>query len=256
MEHVLFRLRIYLLHSIKSFKSKHGYGVHSPFAFSFICDIINPKTSGRFYCYEIIEQLRDSLLNDNNKIVLDNGKTSTIKRIAKKSVSPKGDGQLLFRIALFMHSKNIIELGTSLGIGTAYLASANKQAKVISIDHNTAIQGIAKQNAKKIKINNITFVNNAFNDALDTILEKMSSPDLVFFDGHHKGDATLNYFDKVRKKSHAQSVFVFHDIHWSKDMYLSWKTIKKHQNITLSIECHNIGIVFFNPIFNKQHFYA
>lgn len=254
MQHVFFRIHTYITHQLKTIRSRKGYGIHSPFAYDFIRDIINPEKSSYFYCYDAIERLRYRLRLNNKRIILDNGDYSTVKRVAKTSASPNRDGQLLFRTSLFMQSKAILELGTSLGLGTAYLSCANQAAKVISVDHNASVQNIAKENAKLLKLNNITFINGKFVDKLPSILKGIEKLDLMFCDGHHQGDATLDYFNLTKERSHAQSVFIFHDIHWSKDMYQAWLEIIKDPLVSLSIECYNCGFIFFNPELNKQHY--
>ena len=256
MQNLFFRIRSYIAHRLKTIKSRRGYGVHSPYAFNFIRTIINPETPSYFYCFNQIEQLRYRLRHNKEKVILDNGKTAFVKTIAKTSASPLHDGQLLFRTALFMQSKTLIELGTSLGISTAYLACTNKKAKVISIDHNIVIQNLAKHNANELKIKNIEFVNGKFEEALPSILKGIVKLDFVFFDGHHIGDATLRYFDIAKAKSHAQSIFIFHDIHWSKDMHQAWSSIVSDPLVSLSIECYNLGFIFFNPELNKKHYCA
>lgn len=251
----LYRLHTYFRHYFRSIRNSKGYGVHSPFAFYFISHIINPKNYYGYYCYESIEHLRMKLFGCLQTIS-NNGKETTVKSIAIKSASPANDSQRLFRLAHFMKAENIIELGTSLGIGTAYLASSNHNANVISIDHNKHLQNIAQENSNSLGLKNIRYITGDFDNALEQVLTHKEQLDLVFFDGNHKGNATLRYYNKLKTKAHRQSVFVFHDIHWSKDMNKAWQTIIQDSLISISIECYNLGIVFFNPEFNKQHFYA
>lgn len=256
MQQSFFRLYTFVAHRLKSMKSRKGYGIHSPFAFHFITQIIYPEKATYFYCFEIIEQLRYRLKHNPQIIVDDKGQKRTIKKIATTSLTSRYDGQLLFRTAHVMHSKTLVELGTSLGLGTAYIACANKKAKVISIDHNSTVQTLAKKNTDELKIKNIKYINGTFENTLGPVLEKIERLDFIFFDGHHQGDATLHYFDIAKAKSHAKSVFVFHDIHWSTDMHQAWQKIIKDTSVSLSIESYNMGFVFFDPELNKQHFLA
>jgi predicted O-methyltransferase YrrM len=75
------------------------------------------------------------LLNDQRQLTMEDfGAGSRVKKnnvrsvddIAHSSLKPKKFGQLLFRIVDAYAPRNILELGTSLGITTAYLASAKK----------------------------------------------------------------------------------------------------------------------------------
>lgn len=256
MHQLFFRLHTYITHHLRTILSRRGYGIHSPFAFDIVTNIINPERPSYFYFFDHIEQLRYKLKDNSTSVRLVNSERTSIRKVARKSTSPRRDGQLLFRIALYMQSKTIIELGTSLGIGTAYLACANKKAQVTSLDHNVHIQKQAKQNLQILGINNVTLVNGTFDDTLPQALESMEALDMIFIDGHHQGKATLEYYEIVKTKMHHKSVCIFHDIHWSEDMYQAWKQVTQDPSNTLSIECYNLGIVFFRTDLNKQHFYA
>ncbi len=256
MAHTIFRLRAYLHHRLKSFRNRNGFGIHSPFAFNLIYNIINPKEKYAYYCYENIEYQRQKLLHDNRKIKPDNGKTKTIKQIARIALSPVQDIQQIFRLVQFVKPNNIIEMGTSLGIGTAYLASFNSQIPIISIDHNSDVQKIAQSITEQLKINNVTYVSKDFDEALDSILKEHTSLDFIFIDGNHKGDAIQHYYKRLKTHIHNRSVIIFHDIHWSKDMNTAWQDIFNDSDVTVSIECYNMGILFFNKELNKQHFFA
>ena len=76
--------------------------------------------------------------------------------------------------------------------------------------------------------------------------------DFVFFDGNHNLKPTLDYFEQCLNKVHEKSVFVFDDIHWSKNMEMAWNTIKTHPQITISIDLFEMGLVFFNKEHKKQ----
>ena len=78
--------------------------------------------------------------------------------------------------------------------------------------------------------------------------------DLVYFDGNHQKEATLNYFQKLLPATHNDSVFIFDDIHWSQGMEEAWETIRKHPSVKVSIDTFHIGLVFFRREQAKQHF--
>jgi len=256
IQQITFRVFAYTRHALRSLKSKKGYGVHSPFAFDFITSIINPESISYYYCFSKIEQLRRQCEQDHKKLTLANGKASSLLKIARQSASPSKDGQLLFRTALAVKAKRIIELGTSIGLGTSYLASASKESQVISIDHNASVLEIAKRNIKSLGINNVSFIQESIDTALIKALKQLKTVDLVFLDGNHVGEATKQYFNTAKEFTHSGSVFIFHDIHWSKDMYDAWVEITKDNKVSSVIECYNVGFVFFNRELKPQHFYA
>ena len=256
MNSLVFRGYTYFRHALRSVRSKRGFGVHSPFAFEFITEVLNPTSDAGFYCFDAIEQLRYQLYERPNSLTLNNGQTRTLAKIAKTSASTTKDGQILFRCARYTHSQNIIELGTSLGLGSAYLASHSSKAQLYTIDHDTKVQEIAQENLKTLHLKNVRFINENFQEGLKKLLNPSFSLDLAFIDGHHQGEATQHYYQMLLPHTHKDSLLIFHDIHWSEDMYQAWRNILKDEHISTSFECYNMGFVFLNPELNKAHYYA
>jgi predicted O-methyltransferase YrrM len=239
-----------------------GHGIHSPFVFDFIIHVLNDKK--KYAYYSKIESVRTQLLKNNNTIeVEDFGagsavlpfKDRIVKDIAASSLKKKKYGQLLFRIAKYYHSKTIVELGTSFGITTSYLASANMDSKVFTFEGSNNIAKIAWQNFESLDLKNIELLKGSFQKTLPSVNDKIENVDLLFIDGNHRKDPTLEYFNFFLSKSTNNSIFIFDDIHWSAEMEEGWKLIQEHHSVTLTIDLFFIGLVFFSTDFKvKQHF--
>ena len=146
-----------------------GHGVHSPFVFDFITSVLNNKQ--HYYAYDIVEALREQLqLNRTIISVEDMGagsvssptKERTIASVARTAAKPRKYGQLLFRIANHYRFKTILELGTSLGITTAYLALGNQEANVVTLEGSVAIAEKALENFGQINLKNVKLVHTKF----------------------------------------------------------------------------------------------
>ncbi len=243
-------------------KNAKGHGIHSPFVFDFVKNVLNDKK--KYECYKIIEPLRKKLLNNNATILVEDFgagsavlpfKERKVSAIAASSLKKKKFAQLLFRIVKHYKPKTIVELGTSFGISTSYLALANSGAKVYTLEGSTTIAKIAAENFEKLKLDNVELIQGNFERSFPVLLNKITNIDLIFVDGNHRRDATLNYFQESLKKSNSSSIFIFDDIHWSAEMEEAWKQIKKHSLVTLTIDLFFIGLVFFSPDFKiKQDF--
>lgn len=251
----------YFNYYIKAQNGK-GHGIHSPFVFDFIIHVLNDKKE--YNCYPRIESLRKKLLENNTTIeVEDFGagsavipfKNRAVKDIAASSLKRKKYAQLLFRIAKYYQCKTIVELGTSFGITASYLASANPDSKIFTFEGAYNIAKIASQNFEEMNLKNVELIEGNFERTLSFLNDKMENIDLLFIDGNHLKNATLEYFDLFRKKSHVHSIFIFDDIHWSREMEEAWKLIQEHDSVTLSIDLFFAGLVFFSKDFKvKQHF--
>lgn len=242
-------------------KSVNEHGVHSPFVFDLLLSTVYNFRD--FYSYKKIEALRGQLLQSEELItcvdlgagsLVQNKKTKSVKLLAKTAAKPPKYSKLLFRLVNYFQPKTVVELGTSLGISTAYMASANSKTKVLTIEGCKDIAAIADQNLKKLKINNVEQVVGNFDDVLPLILDKVEKLDFVFFDGNHRKEPTINYLELCLTKSHENSVFVFDDIHWSQEMKEAWQVIKNNNRVTVTIDLFYMGIVFFRKEQTKQHF--
>jgi predicted O-methyltransferase YrrM len=236
--------------------------MHSPFVFDFIQNVLNNKQ--RFQPPPQIELLRKNLTSNHHFITVEDLgagsriKTSVQRRISsliKTAVKPKKWGWLLYRLVKYYRPNTIIELGTSLGITTAYLATAHLSAHVITVEGSEAIHAIANKNFRQLGLTNIQSVHGAFDAALPDLLSGQKSIDLAYIDGNHRLEPTLTYFHQLLSKAGSNSIFIFDDIHWSSGMEEAWKKIKDHPEVTATIDLFFVGIVLFRPEFKmKQHF--
>ncbi|MBO9570741.1 MAG: class I SAM-dependent methyltransferase [Chitinophagaceae bacterium] len=250
----------YLGYRLRSSSGK-GHGVHSPFVFSFITDVLNDKT--QYPEYKQIENIRSKLLADNTPVPLEDYGAGSVAGLGSRSVSsitasaaksPKF-AALLFRIARHYRPHYILELGTSLGISTSYLASADKNAAIVSGEGNFVLASMAKSNFESLELHNIQIVTGNFDNTLPQMVRAIPHIDMAFIDGNHREKPTIKYFHELLSKVSPSSVIIFDDIHWSAEMEAAWRYIKNHASVMLSIDLFFMGIVFFRPEFKvKQHF--
>jgi len=251
----------YIRYYLQSSNGK-GHGVHSPFVFEFITQVLNDRRN--FYAYDKIEAVRRALLNDQRILTIEDfgagsrvvkNNTRTVKAIAHSSLKPKKFSQLLFRMVDHYQPGNILELGTSLGITTSYLASANPAAKVITMEGAAAVAGVAKENFAKNHLSNVELVQGNFDDTLPGVINAIPTIDFAFLDGNHRYQPTIDYFQQVLQKSNDNTIIILDDIHWSKEMEDAWHWVQQHPQVTMSIDLFFIGIVLLKPEFHiKQHF--
>jgi predicted O-methyltransferase YrrM len=177
-----------------------------------------------------------------------------VKDIIKHSAIKKKYGELLYRIVFSNGFKNVLEFGTSLGIGTLYLAKAMPDSNVLTIEGCSALASQASRNFKETGSQNIVQNIGNFDDVLPSVLENMKSIDFVFFDGNHRKEATIRYFELCLTYIHNESIFYFDDIRWSKEMYEAWQEIRLNKQVSLTIDLFFSGIVFFKNELSKQDF--
>ena len=257
----MFNLRFakdYLLHR---FKAKNRHGVHSPFVYRLVDKVIydfNPKK-----VYAEAETLRKQLLIDNRVIPVtdlgagshvNNKRQKKVSAIAHNALKPPKLAQLLYRLTADLQPRNIIELGTCLGITTVYLQKAAPGAKVYTLEGCPETAGIAKETFKKARMDNVELITGNFDDTFAAVINNLTQLDFVFVDGNHQKDATLKYFEWCLPKVHENTMLIFDDIYWSEGMKEAWAEIKAHPQVTVTIDLFWIGLVFFKQGQVKENF--
>lgn len=252
----LYVLKPYIRHLLNA-KNTKGHGIHSPYLYRFTHNAIYEKNP--FYIFPKIEALRENLKFDDRIILLKDYETGadremSVRNIAKTSLKQKRWAQLLYRIVNFTGAKVVLELGTSLGLTSAYLVSPSSVEKCITLEGSSAVAEIAMENFEKLEINNVEVVVGNIDHTLESVLEGIDKLDVVFFDTNHRKESVLNYFSQCIKHIHPETVFIFDDIHCSADMESAWREIRRHKQVTATIDLFELGIVFFNKNFPKKTF--
>lgn len=252
--------------SVKFFlKAKNEHGIHSPFVFNLITQCFYDDTN--YFEYEDLKQYRKTLITNHNYIfVTDFGVGSRVFKSNKRKISAiaknagitKENAQLLFRLVHYFKPETVLEIGTSLGLATSAIALGNSKAKITTLEGCLNTQSIAikmfKAQRFKYQKKEIKFINTEFSNYLEALQNLEIKFQLIYFDGNHSKEATLAYFNLLLPTITNESVWIFDDIHWSKDMEEAWETIQQHKQVTVTIDTFQWGIVFFRKEQPKEHF--
>lgn len=238
-------------------KSSNQHGVHSPFIYDLITKCFYNKTN--YPDYQKLKTYKQQLIKNKESISITDlgsgskktsGKQRRISEIAKTSGTPLKRAKLWYRLIQYFKPKHVLELGTSLGIATQAMHLGHPQAKITTIEGCPNIAEFTKKSLADYK--GIQFLTGNFSQQLNHVNQQ--SWDLIFFDGNHTKEATLNYFETLLPAAHNNTIFVFDDIYWSEGMTQAWETIKQHPQVTATIDTFFWGFVFFRKEQGKEHF--
>ena len=241
-------------------KSTNQHGVHSPFVYNLTTKCFYKKND--IAKSKLLKSYKNKLLSNKNKIKVTDfgagskifkGNLRAINRVAKYAGVNSKRANLLSKIINYFEPKTILEIGTSLGIGTTALHVGNPNAKITTLEGCKNTAGVAKKQFEHFSFQNIDVVTGEFSKTLST-LKFENSLDMVYFDGNHQKAATLEYFQHCLQFVNNESFFIFDDIHWSKEMESAWEEIKKHPKVKVTIDTFQWGIVFFRKEQEKEHF--
>jgi len=238
--------------------AKGRHGTHSPFLYEFADKCLSIKKEKN-----ILQQFSERfqhLKSDKSSIkIADFGAGSkymtnerSILQLLSTSSSKGKYGDLLFQIARFYKPKNILEFGTSIGIGSCNLSFGNPEANIVTVEacENTRFEAL--KNFKALKCENIESVLATFDQFLEE--ERNEKYDLVFIDGHHDGLALLKYMSKLESRTHNDTLFILDDIRWSDSMFAAWNKILESEDFSVTMDLFRMGIVLKRKQQKKEHF--
>ncbi len=257
-----------------------GEAIHSPYLFRLVRFVLRDENA--YYCFRDIERWRELLLACEDSLdVVDYGSAGSpeglhVQRrvcdIAKNHLESARVGQVLFRIVNFLHEEEkrplqILELGTSLGITTAYLASVDSRNKVVTMEGSEAVLRVAQGVWKMLKLENIEWIQGNIDDTLYNIYSVQNSEfriqsseakderiDLAFVDANHTYEATIRYADFLLNRLTEKGILVLDDIHYSEQMERAWRELKADPRVTTSMDLYHAGLLFVDTHYLKRHY--
>ncbi len=255
MRHQVISYLSHWLHEVNS------HSLQSPFIYNLYTKFIQKDFNK--YAFKDIEKIRKKLLKENYlvtpanfgaaSLVHYNSLQTKVSIIAKKGLSSPKVSRLLARLIEFNDSKNIIELGTSFGLNTLYLAQT-ESTSVVTFEGSEDIANLALTNFQHHTKNNIELILGNIDKTLPEFLDARISIDFAYIDANHRYKPTICYFEAIIKRMHKNSIVVLDDIYWSKEMTQAWEEIKAHPRVTHSIDLYSVGIVFFRPDLIKTNY--
>jgi predicted O-methyltransferase YrrM len=249
------QVRSYIHHRLTA---RGAHKLHSPFVFDFYNRVIRGEQVPE--AAQQIENSRREYLQDKRIIqVTDFGAGSRKMRsdvrricdIARHALKPKPQGRFLYRLLDYTHAGRVLELGTSLGVTTAYLASGAEH--VTTVEGSDAIHQQAVLLFQRLGMSHVQAVCSSFSDFLDTP-EGRQHYNVVFIDGHHTHQATLDYYQRLMAMPEPPDIIVFDDIYWSAGMTKAWKEIQADRKTGITLDVFYFGIVFLKREQALEHF--
>lgn len=139
----------------------------------------------------------------------------------------------------------VLEMGTSLGVSTAYLAKASGKGRVMALEGAPALAEAAQSLHQQFQIRNVQWQVGPFQTTLEPLLNSLeTSIDFIYLDGHHQGEAVLAYTRQLLPYISDNGLLVVDDIRWSKDMYAAWQELQRSGAFDTCLDLGWAGVLF------------
>jgi predicted O-methyltransferase YrrM len=249
----------FLLYQVKA-KHHKGRGIHSPFVFELVSRVLSDQHN--FPEYKFFQEVMHSLKQTKERVEMQdlgsrsmafNSRKRTVSQLLSHSSIDRKTGEVLFRLCRYYTPDHIIELGTSIGMSTLYMAKGSPDSGITTIEGNTSLAAFAQNLFRKYGMKGIDVRHGFFDEVLPFIREGGNIPRLVFIDGSHTYAATMEYFhffcDWID-----EGILLIHDIRWSHGMSKAWKEIRHHPKAIVTLDVFRMGIVILNQNITPGNF--
>lgn len=218
-----------------------GHGIHSPFAYNFVCFVLREKSP--YYCYRDMEEMRQAVIDA----------LRDVKR-HPRVISFKGM-KMLFRITNYFNPQRIMQVGTCYGMTAATMLNVTSQSLLWLYEPH---------------IDTYPIIGNVLADYLDSV-ECYNNLDVAFKD-YENGltDAQLPFvlvnsvpdpadieLLKMRLTTmlHGDCVLVLRNIHRSASVKQLWRHLKQVMTHGQSFSNEKTGVIVAKRSLNLEHFF-
>lgn len=234
------------------------YSLQSPFLSKIYSELFN-FISLRKEADLDIEDIRRQLLNSEKKIKVEdygagskkvNTQIRRITDITRYSTSSRKYAQFYQYFCSLTPAQTVFELGTCMGLTSRYLSRITS-GKIYTFEGSEEIISVARGSNET---ENINFISGKIREKLGEVLLTIEKVDFALIDANHTYSGTINSYTQIKEKVHPLSILVIADIHWSSEMETAWKEIINQEEVKLSMDFFECGIIFFDSPLPKNHY--
>lgn len=217
-------IKDYLNKGVRRLRHRKGFGVHSPFAFSIITDVIEEKSA--YYAY-----------------------ANMSRTYGAKAPIPFKVACLLLRLANHFKARRILEVSCDGGYSIL---------PVLLTDSRNAIISIADSRQKKDTLKLLSWYKERFGQL--TFFESLSfvaddyRADLMIVSSLPPGFTQQDFAQWVLSHTHETSLIFVKGIQPKQPLVDFWDSFFDHESIDITMDLYDYGLAIRKPRFYKQHY--
>jgi hypothetical protein len=245
-----YRLQSYWNHW-KNSKHRGGHGIHSPFLFRLITEVIESKTSHLEYSLLKHFNLKTNLLlKAHSTIQLRESNTEKANKKEIKGLQkidlPMRYRKLLFRLVSEFKPKAAIYFGSTMGHDLVAMALANMNMPVYQSESHSPFFSWSESTLKELNINSISRITDNS--------EPPIKPDFILINHPKEPEIAFKRVEEHLKDPGKNDVLILVGIHESKEMNQVWHTLTLNPKVRVTLTLFNLGITFLRDKSQKENF--
>jgi len=228
---------------------RKGYGIHSPFVFDLITNVVEQRLS--FYAYKEVDLIRLHL-RLHGKIIIFQGKQSSVQQYLQKQEISKKEGELLFRLTNHYKPISIFTIGSGLGLIPLYLSGYASNLQCVAFESENELAGIAEKMIRKYGNKSIRLIPGNYKLTLPDTLNNYEKIDCLYISKVISVEETELIYQTCKPLMHDETIMIISGIHASSARHKYWKHLCEDPEITVSVDLYKLGIIFFRPKLHKR----
>lgn len=223
------KLKEYFNLGMRKIKHRKGFGVHSPFAFSIITEVIEEKLP--YYAYQQMQRLY-----------------SKQTPIAFKTAC------LLFRLANRFRCHTFAEIASDGGFSILPLLLLDKRNQVKTVAEKNSWDDISN----RLGLFHIPNAQYSFAADIEDIEETQTFDMLIIngnpFSQNDPRAAAVQLAEWVMKHTNPESLIFVKGIQPRQQLELFWDQLCDNDEVSITMDLYNNGLAILKPHFFKQHY--
>ena len=228
---------------------RKGYGVHSPFVFDLITNVIEEKSF--YYAYHDISLIREQLIQ-KKRFIDYNGEQINLKKALRKYGISKKEGEFLFRLTNHYKPRTILSISSSGGLAPLYLSRYGSNVECVTLEYETDLYDLAVHFLNRETNTSHYIWLCSYYDFYPPKISMFNQIDCIYM-GKELGVNSLYYsFNQCIPLIHDKTFCVLAGIHSSTEKLNYWNELCQHPNVTVAVDLYQMGLLFFDPKLNKR----
>lgn len=217
-------IKEYLHKGVRHLRHRKGFGVHSPFAFSIITDVIEEKTP--YYAYRDMQHVYGA-----------------------RSPFPFKVASLLFRLANRFRSRHILEVSCDGGYTIL---------PFLLVDSRNHILTVADEQSQKSSCQLLSWYRERFSQItfLDSLLKVADDykADMIIVSSIPQGFSQQEFAQWVMNHTHETSQIFVKGIQPKRPLVDFWDAFCDNEAVEITMDMYDYGLAIRRPHFYKQHY--
>ena len=224
--------------AFRRYNRSKGYGVHSPFAYNFIRNVLREKYP--YYAYSELKEQRK------------HAKILTAQRAERRNIISFNSAKVLFRIACYFCPDLMLQIGTTHGVSTSALLKATDNTKILLFpgenNHNDTIY-----NEITHHYSNRIYPSQLLSEAIDRYNREDKKRGLILINDIESNE-TAPLLQIAMQAIKDEGVVIIRNLGSSANARLLWKNCCNEITHGMSFTNYQTGIIVGYKYLPKQHF--